>query len=133
MNREGFTVLCCKASRKRLEHERSVRRNTRLRLAFLLGALQQNRAQSKLFYLFYIMESVKFPTYFFPLLNSKLKREATYVPSRSMRTTSKVQSEHTQSLYYMSIRKFFTCLNHVPPIKFYFAKLYFAPSRFISS
>ena len=69
----------------------------------------------------------------FPLLNSKLKREATYVPSRSMRTTSKVQSEHTQSLCYMSIRKFFTCLNHIPPIKFYFAKLYLAPSRFISS
>ena len=48
-------------------------------------------------------------------------------------TTSIVQSEHTQSLYYMNIRQFSTCLNHIPPIKFYFVKLYFAPSRFISS
>ena len=78
-------------------------------------------------------KSVKFPTQFFLLLNSKLKRETTYVPSRSMRTTSKDQSEHTQSLYYTNIRQFFTCLNHIPPIKFHFAKLYFAPSRFISS
>ena len=70
---------------------------------------------------------------FFLLLNSKLKRETTYVPSCSMRTTSKDQSEHTQSLYYTNIRQFFTCLNHIPPIKFHFAKLYFAPSRFISS
>ena len=77
-------------------------------------------------------KSVKFPTQFF-LLNSKLKRETIYVPSRRTRTTSKVQSEHTQSLYYMNIRQFSTCLNHIPPIKFYFAKLYFAPSRFISS
>ena len=78
-------------------------------------------------------KSVKFPTQFFLLLNSKLKRKITYVPSRRTRTTSKVQSEHTQSLYYMNIRQFSTCLNHIPPIKFYFAKLYFAPSRFISS
>ena len=77
-------------------------------------------------------KSVKFPTQFF-LLNSKLKRETIYVPSRRTRTTSKVQSEHNQSLYYMNIRQFSTCLNHIPPIKFYFAKLYFAPSRFISS
>ena len=77
-------------------------------------------------------KSVKFPTQFF-LLNSKLKRETIYVPSRRTRTTSKVQSEHTQSLYYMNIRQFSTCLNHIPQIKFYFAKLYFAPSRFISS
>ena len=77
-------------------------------------------------------KSVKFPTQFF-LLNSKLTRETIYVPSRRTRTTSKVQSEHTQSLYYMNIRQFSTRLNHIPPIKFYFAKLYFAPSRFISS
>ena len=70
---------------------------------------------------------------FFLLLNSKLKRETTYVPSRNMRTTSKVQPAHTQSLYYTNIRQFSTCLNHILPIKFHFAKLYFAPSRFISS
>ena len=78
-------------------------------------------------------KSVKFPTYCFLLLNSKLKREKTYVPSRNMRTTSKVQPAHTQSLYYTNIRKFSTCLNHILPIKFHFAKLYFAPSRFFSS
>ena len=78
-------------------------------------------------------KSVKFPTYCFLLLNSKLKRETTYVPSRNMRTTSKVQPAHTQSLYYTNIRQFSTCLNHILPIKFHFAKLYFAPSRFFSS
>ena len=40
-----------------------------------------------------------------------------------MKRTSKVQSEHTQSLHYMNIRQFFTCLNCIPPIKFYFATL----------
>ena len=43
-----------------------------------------------------------------------------------MKKTSKVQSEHTQSLHYMNIRQFFTCLNCIPPIKFPFAKLDFA-------
>ena len=76
---------------------------------------------------------IRNPTYCFLLLNSKLKRETTYVPSRNMRTTSKVQPAHTQSLYYTNIRQFSTCLNHILPIKFHFAKFYFAPSRFISS
>ena len=63
-------------------------------------------------------KSVKFPTQFFLLLNSKLKRETTYVPSRSMRTTSKVQPAHTQSLYYTNMRQFSTCLNHILPINY---------------
>ena len=53
----------------------------------------------------------------------------TYIPSRTMET---YQSEHTQSLHYLNIRQFFTCLNFISLIKFHFAKLDFAPSRFIS-
>ena len=56
-------LFCCKTRRKRLKHERSVRRNTR-RVecsSRFLSALQQNRAQSRLLYLFYNKESVKFP------------------------------------------------------------------------
>ena len=45
-----FALFCCKARRKRLEHEKSVGRNTRrsrvfLKLSLFLCALQQNRAQ----------------------------------------------------------------------------------------
>ena len=70
-------LFCYKARRKRPEYEKSVGRNTRLRLVFLptllkcssrfefLSALQQNRAQSRLLYLFYNKESVKFPTHYF--------------------------------------------------------------------
>ena len=56
-------LFCCKTRRKWLEHERSVGRNTR-RVEYcsrFLGALQQNRALSRLLYLFYNKESVKFP------------------------------------------------------------------------
>ena len=56
-------LFCCKTRRKRLKHERSVRRNTR-RVecsSRFLSALQQNRAQSRLLYLFYSKEFVKFP------------------------------------------------------------------------
>ena len=45
-------LFCCKTRRKRLKHERSVRRNTR-RVecsSRFLSALQQNRAQSRLLY-----------------------------------------------------------------------------------
>ena len=62
-----------------------------------------------------------------PLLTTYTPR-----PSRTMKKTSKVRSEHTHSLHYMTIRQFFTCLNCIPPIKFYFANLDFAPSRVIS-
>ena len=59
-------------------------------------------------------------------------RQTTYIPSPTTKTMSKVQSEHTQSLHYMNIRQFFTCLNCVLPIKFHCAILDFAPSRVIS-
>ena len=59
-------------------------------------------------------------------------RQTTYIPSPTTKTMSKVQSEHTQSLHYMNIRQFFTCLDCVLPIKFHFAILDFAPSRVIS-
>ena len=55
-------LFCCKTRRKWLKHERSVRRNTR-RVecsSRFLSALQQNTAQSRLLYLFYNKESVKF-------------------------------------------------------------------------
>ena len=59
-------------------------------------------------------------------------RQTTCIPSSTMKTTPKVPSEHTQSLHYMNNRQFFTCLNCIPPIKFHFAKLDFAPPRVIS-
>ena len=56
-----------------------------------------------------------------------LTHQTTYIALRNMKkNTSKVQSEHTQSLHYMNIRQFFMCLNCIPPIKFPFAKLNFA-------
>ena len=48
-----------KARKKRLEHERSVGRNTKRSRVFL-SALQQNRAQSRLLYLFYNKELLNF-------------------------------------------------------------------------
>ena len=67
-------MLCCKARRiqEAVEHERSVGENTgRSRVFFpspwvlyrFLSALQQNRAQSRLLYLFYDKESNNFPTH----------------------------------------------------------------------
>ena len=49
-----------------------------------------------------------------------------------MKTTSKVQSEHTQSLHYMNTRQVFTSLICIPPINFHFAQLAFVPSSVIS-
>ena len=43
--------------------------------------------------------------------------------SRTIKTTSKVCSLHTQSLHYMNVEQLFTCLNCIPPIKFHCAKL----------
>ena len=65
----------------------------------------------------------------FPLLFSQRTCQTTYIPSRTMKTTSKMQSEHTQSLHHMNIRQFITCLNCILPIKFHFAILDFAPSH----
>ena len=62
----------------------------------------------------------KVRTYFFCSFTQRTY-QTTYIQLHSMKRTSKVQSEHTQSLHYMNIRKFFTCLNCIPPIKFYFA------------
>ena len=56
----AFFFSFSKANKKRLEHERSVGRNTRRSRVFL-SALQQNRAQSRLLYLFYNKESLNFP------------------------------------------------------------------------
>ena len=52
------------------------------------------------------------------LFYSHWTRLTTHVPSRTIKTTSKVQSEKTQSLQNMSIRQLFTRLNCTPPIKF---------------
>ena len=52
--------------------------------------------------------------------------------THTMKTTSKVQSEHAWSLHSMNIKQCFTCLNCTPPIKFYFATLDFASSLVIS-
>ena len=67
----------------------------------------------------------------FPLLFSQRTRKTTFIPSRTMKTTSKVQSKHTQSLHYMNIEQFFTCFSCIPPIKFHLATLSFALSRVI--
>ena len=69
---------------------------------------------------------------FFSLLYPQDTRQTNYILSRTMKTTSKVQSEHNQSLHYMNIKQFFTCLNCMPSIKFNFATLDFAPSLVIS-
>ena len=69
---------------------------------------------------------------FFPLLFSQYTCQTTYISSHTVKTTSKVQSETTQSLHYMNIRQFFKCLNCILPIRFYFATLDFAPSHVIS-
>ena len=66
---------------------------------------------------------------FFPLPFSQRTCQTTYIPSHTMKTTSKMQSEHTQSLHHMNIRQFITCLNCILPIKFHFAILDFAPSH----
>ena len=49
-----------------------------------------------------------------------------------MKTTSKVQSEHTQSLHYMNTRQVFSSLICIPPINFHFAQLAFVPLSVIS-
>ena len=67
---------------------------------------------------------------FFLLLFSKHMCQTTYIPSHTMKTMSKIQSEHTQSLHYKNIiRHFFMCLNHILPIKFHYATFDFAPSH----
>ena len=76
-------LFCCKTRRKRLKHERSVRRNTR-RVecsSRFLSALQQNRAQSRLLYLFYNKESVKFLKHYFQFLKQTLFPKRTTVSS----------------------------------------------------
>ena len=69
---------------------------------------------------------------FFRSFISQRIRQTTNIPSRTMKTTSKVRSEHTQSLHYMHITPFFTCLNFIPPIKFHWSILDYALSRAIS-
>ena len=48
---------------------------------------------------------------YFPLLYSQSTRQKAYISSPTMKATYKIQSEHTQSLQYMSIRQFFTWWN----------------------
>ena len=69
---------------------------------------------------------------FFRSFISQRIRQTTNIPSRTMKTTSKVRSEHTQSLHYMNIAPFFTCLNFIPPIKFHLSTLDYVLSRAIS-
>ena len=67
----GCALFCCKALRKRLEHERSRGKHEPQAsvspyflsvLARFLSALQQNRAQPGLLYLFYNKEFINFST-----------------------------------------------------------------------
>ena len=83
-------LFCCKTRRKRLKHERSVRRNTR-RVecsSRFLSALQQNRAQSRLLYLFYNKESVKFlkqtPKHYFQFSKQTLFPKRTTVSKHAL-------------------------------------------------
>ena len=77
--------------------------------------------------IFFQLKSIFFRSFF-----SQRIRQTTNIPSRTMKTTSKVRSEHTQSLHYMHITPFFTCLNFIPPIKFHLSILDYALSRAIS-
>ena len=53
---------------------------------------------------------------FFWLLNSQRTRQTTYIPSRSLKTTSEVQSEHTRSFHYIDITQFvFPLSNSILP------------------
>ena len=52
---------------------------------------------------FYIILKVK---HVFPLLYSQRVHQTAYIPSCTMKTTSKVPSEHTQSLDFMNIDNF---------------------------
>ena len=53
---------------------------------------------------------------FFWLLNSQRTRQTTYIPSRSLKTTSEVQSEHTRSFHYINITQFvFPLSNSILP------------------
>ena len=76
--------------------------------------------------IFFQLKSIFFRSFF-----SQRIRQTTNIASR-MKTTSKVRSEHTQSLHYMNITPFFTCLNFIPPIKFHLSTLDYALSRAIS-
>ena len=52
-------LFCCKARRKRLEHERSVGENTRRSRVSPYFLSAQNRAKSRLLYLFYDKGSLR--------------------------------------------------------------------------
>ena len=81
-------------------------------------------------YLYCIIFKFKLFKNVFLLLFSKHMCQTTYIPSHTMKTMSKIQSEHTQSLHYKNIiRHFFMCLNHILPIKFHYATFDFAPSH----
>ena len=70
---------------------------------------------------------------FFLLLYAQCICQTTYSPSYTMKKTSKVQSEHMQSLHYMNIKVIFYVLElYQPPIKFHFATLDFTLSCVIS-
>ena len=79
-----------------------------------------------------ILPSVAGPYSSFETMFTQLTRQTTYIPALTVATTSKVRSEHTQSLHYMIIRQLCKCVNCIPPIKLHFAKVDFASSRVIS-
>ena len=81
-------------------------------------------------YLYCIIFKFKLFKNVFLLLFSKHMCQTTYIPTHTVKTMSKIQSEHTQSLHYKNIiRHFFMCLNHILPIKFHYATFDFAPSH----
>ena len=81
-------LFSIEARRKRLEHERSIGRNTRRSLLECSSALQQNRAQSRLLCLFYNKESVKFPKHYFQFSKQTLFRSEQQLQHRSVDNTT---------------------------------------------
>ena len=68
--------------------------------------------------------------FFTPLLTTHMLND---LHSITYHETSKVQSEYTQSMCYMNICQFSSCLNCIPLIKFHFATLAFPPCHFIGN
>ena len=74
------------------------------------------------------MYHFKFKTCFL-LLYSQHTQQTTYIPYRTMQTTSKVQSERTKLQHLLTVRQFFTCLNCISLIKFHFSTIDLFPCK----
>ena len=90
-------LFCCKAHRKWLERKRSVGETQDIVKCFsallefsncFLSALQQNRPQSRLLYLFCNRESIKFPMHYFQFSKQTLFSIQTAVLSEQVLSCS---------------------------------------------